>query len=254
MLPNISVKDIIDLALVLGLVVYVYRMTRESRAIYVLTGILLVVALWLVVDQVLEMRLLGSIMNQLINVGVIAVIVIFQEEIRRFLYKLGAHRRVQRVMRLFGLKAHGTKDRGQNLVMPIVLACSSMARQKVGALIVIERAISLKDIADGGELVDAAISQQLIENIFFKGSPLHDGAMIISNGRIKQAGAILPVAHDEDIPREFGLRHRSALGVSQQSDAIAVVVSEETGRITVAISGGFRMKVSAEELESILTI
>ena len=137
--------------------------------------------------------------------------------------------------------------------MPIVMACMSMSRSRVGALIVIERSITLDDIVDTGDIIDARINQRLIENIFFKNSPLHDGAMIISEHRIKAAGCILPVSHDMDIPKELGLRHRSAMGVSQESDAVAVVVSEETGAISIAVRSEFRLRLSAEELESLLT-
>ena len=121
-----------------------------------------------------------------------------------------------------------------------------------GALIVLERNSPLNDIIETGDTIDAAVNQRLIENIFFKNSPLHDGAMIIGNNRIKAAGCILPVSHSHDIPRELGLRHRSAMGISQQSDAIAIVVSEETGRISAAINGNFRLRLSAEELEKII--
>lgn len=122
-------------------------------------------------------------------------------------------------------------------IMPIVMACINMSRGKVGALIVIERTISLDDIVDTGDRIDANINQRLIENIFFKNSPLHDGAMVVSKRRIQAAGCILPVSHSIDIPKELGLRHRAAMGISQDSDAIAVVVSEETGGISVAIKG-----------------
>ena len=129
----------------------------------------------------------------------------------------------------------------------------SMSRGKVGALIVIERGISLSDICDTGDYIDARINQRLIENIFFKNSPLHDGAMVITKKRIRAAGCILPVSHNQDIPKELGLRHRAAMGISQDSDAIAIVVSEETGRISVAIKGEFQLRLSAEQLESVLT-
>ena len=138
-------------------------------------------------------------------------------------------------------------------IMPIVMACINMARAKCGALIVIERTTPLDDITATGDTVDAQINQRLIENIFFKNSPLHDGAMVISHRRIKAAGCILPVSHDFDIPRELGLRHRAAMGISQASDAVAIVVSEETGRISVAIKGQFRLRLSAENLEALLT-
>jgi uncharacterized protein (TIGR00159 family) len=128
-----------------------------------------------------------------------------------------------------------------------------MSRRKEGALMVIERNQALNEVVATGDLIDANVNQRLIENIFFKNSPLHDGAMIISSHRIKAAGCILPVAHNQDIPKELGLRHRAALGMSQNSDAIVVIVSEETGGISVAINGKFQLLLSAEKLESILT-
>lgn len=137
--------------------------------------------------------------------------------------------------------------------MPIVMACMNMSKRKVGALIVIERNMPLDDVVATGERIDANISQQLIENIFFKNSPLHDGAMIVSNKRIEAAGCILPVSHSLDIPKEMGLRHRAALGISQESDCVAIVVSEETGGITVAFKSELQIRLSGEKLESILT-
>ena len=137
--------------------------------------------------------------------------------------------------------------------MPIVMAAMNMSRGKVGALIVIERSVPLDDIVSTGDVIDANINQRLIENIFFKNSPLHDGAMVISKKRVRAAGCILPVSHSLDIPKELGLRHRAAMGISQESDAVAVVVSEETGGISVAVNGAFNLRLSAEELESVLT-
>lgn len=225
---------------------------KASRSLNVFIGIMVFVIFWLIVSQILEMRLMGSIMSQLINVGVIGLIVLFQEEIRKFFYNVGSHRRVRRLAKWFGGNKRSINV-ARETIMPIVMACMNMSRQKVGALIVVGRENSLEDITSTGDIVDARINQRLIENIFFKNSPLHDGAMIIINKRIKAAGCILPVSHDYDIPKEFGLRHRAAMGIAQESDAIAIVVSEETGRITVAMDGEFRLRISAEELESILT-
>ena len=146
-----------------------------------------------------------------------------------------------------------TSEQLKQTIMPIVMACMSMSKKKVGALVVIQRATPLDDIVATGEHIDANISQQLIENIFFKNSPLHDGAMIIVRNRIKAAGCILPVSHSLDIPKHLGLRHRAALGITHESDCIAVVVSEETGSISVAIRSEFQLRLSAEKLESILT-
>ena len=249
---DFGVKDIIDIVLVALMLYYIYRLMKESRSLNVFIGIIVFVVVWLFVSQVIEMRLLGSIMDKLVSVGVIGLIVLFQEEIRKILYSLGTHQRMRSIFKLFANKSGEDIEEDKETIMPIVLACMDMSKNKVGALIVIERAIPLDDIVNTGDLIDARINQRLIENIFFKNSPLHDGAMIISKKRIKSAGCILPVSHSLDIPKDLGLRHRAAMGISQDSDAIAVIVSEETGRISVAIKGEFRLRLSAEELESVL--
>lgn len=248
-----GIKDMIDILCVALMLYYLYRLMKESRSLNVFIGIIVFVIIWLFVSQVLEMRLLGSIMDKLVSVGVIAIIIIFQEEIRKFLYSLGAHQRMRGFMRLFSSGGRNKKAMDKTAIMPIVMACINMSRGKVGALIVIERMVSLDDIIETGDRIDANINQRLIENIFFKNSPLHDGAMVVSKRRIVAAGCILPVSHNTDIPKELGLRHRAALGISQDSDAIAIVVSEETGGISLAIKGEFRLRVSGELLESILT-
>jgi uncharacterized protein (TIGR00159 family) len=251
MFLDFGIKDIIDIVLVALMLYYIYRLMKESRSLNVFIGIMVFVLIWIFVSQVLEMRLMGSILDKLVSVGVIGLIVLFQEEIRKFLYNLGGHQRVQSLMRFFRDKEEQEVDK--SLIMPIVLACMSMSKKKMGALIVIQRATPLDDIVATGERIDAAISQQLIENIFFKNSPLHDGAMIIANQRIKAAGCILPVSHNLDIPKELGLRHRAALGITHESDSIAIVVSEENGSISVAIRSEFQLRLEAEKLESILT-
>ena len=251
---DFGLKDIIDIVLVALMLYYCYRLMKESRSLNVFIGIMVFIVTWLFVSQILEMRLLGSIMDKLVSVGVIVIIIIFQDEIRKFLYNLGAHRRVRSLVKVFKNGDKNTeRSTDKETIIPIVMACMNMARRKVGALIVIERNTPLDDIVATGDVIDAAINQRLIENIFFKNSPLHDGAMVIARKRIKAAGCILPVSHNVDIPKELGLRHRAAMGISQESDAIAVVCSEETGRISVAINGNFQLRLSAEELESILT-
>lgn len=245
--------DIIDIFLVALMLFYIYRLMRESRSLNVFIGIMVFIVIWLFVSQIIQMRLLGSILDKLVSVGVIALIVLFQEDIRIFLYNLGAHRRMRSIMRFFS-KEKGKDHKGvKETIMPIVMSCMNLSKGKVGALIVIERTVPLDGIVRTGDTIDAAINQRLIENIFFKNSPLHDGAMIISKRRIKAAGCILPVSHDLDIPKELGLRHRAAMGMSQESDALSIVVSEETGGISVAVRGEFRLRLSAEELEGILT-
>lgn len=247
-----GIKDFVDIFCVALMLYYIYRLMKESRSLNVFIGIMVFIVVWLFVSQILEMRLLGSIMDKLVSVGVIAIIILFQEEIRKFLYNLGAHRRVNGIIRLF--VSGDNKDKvDMESIMPVVMACMNMGKARIGALIVIERISSLDDIVETGDIIDANINQRLIENIFFKNSPLHDGAMVISKKRIRAAGCILPVSHSIDIPKELGLRHRAAMGISQNSDAIAIVVSEETGRISVAIKGQFHLRLSAEQLESILT-
>lgn len=249
-----GIKDIVDILLVALVLYYIFRLMRESRSLNVFIGIMVFIVVWLFVSQVLQMRLLGSILDKLVSVGVIALIVLFQDDIRKFLYNLGAHQQMKRFTSLFSSRGKDKDSKEvKETIMPIVMASMNMSKSKVGALIVIERSVPLDDIVLTGDLIDATINQRLIENVFFKNSPLHDGAMVISKKRIKAAGCILPVSHDLDIPKELGLRHRAAMGISQESDAVAVVVSEETGGISVAVKGNFRLRLSAEELESILT-
>ena len=250
MFIDFSIKDFIDILSVAFLLYYSYKLMKASGSINVFTGILVFILLWLVVSQVLEMRLLGSIFDKLVSVGVIALIVLFQEEIRRFLLTLGSHQHASALVRfLTGAKKEELKH---NDILPIVMACLNMGRQKVGALIVIEHNMPLDDIVRTGDVINADINQRLIENIFIKNSPLHDGAMVISKKRIKAAGCILPVSHNLDIPKDLGLRHRAAMGISQASDAHAIIVSEETGAISVAYKGQFYLRLNAEELESLL--
>lgn len=246
-----GIKDFIDILLVAVLLYYLYKLMKSTGSMKVFTGLMIFVMAWLVVTQVLEMRLLGSIFDKLMSVGVLAIIVLFQEEIRHFLFSLGSHHNASALMKL--LTGGKGKQATHEDVLPIVMACLSMAKGKVGALIVVERNVPLDNIVRTGDVIDANINQRLIENIFFKNSPLHDGAMVISHKRIKAAGCILPVSHDLDIPKELGLRHRAGMGISQETDALAIIVSEETGGISVAYKGEFHLRLNAEELERLLT-
>ena len=241
-----GIKDIVDILLVALILYETFRLLRRSGAVNLFWGILAFIIAWLLVTMVFQLELTGALFERIISVGAIALIVIFQEEIRGFFYRVGA-----RFSNWGHLRRRG--EQAEQDVDQIVMACEHMSRSKTGALIVIAGGNELKEYADTGEYIDAAISTSLIENIFFKNSPLHDGAAVISNKRIKAAGCILPVSHDLDIPKELGLRHRAAMGISQESDAVAIVVSEETGGISVAADGMFHLHLSAEELESILT-
>lgn len=248
---SFGIKDLIDILLVAVLLYYAYRLMKESRSLNIFFGVLIFIVFWLFVSQVLEMRLLGTLLDRIVSVGAIALLILFQDEIRKFFYSIGTHERVRSAVRFFSGEQKQTHTRED--IMPIVMACLSMSKQKVGALIIMQRSLPLTDFVRSGELVDARISQRLIENIFFKNSPLHDGGMIISHKRITAAGCILPVSHDLSLPKELGLRHRAAMGISQETDALAIVVSEETGNISIAFRGSFQLHVSAEDLERILT-
>ena len=248
-----GIKDAIDILLVAVLLFYAWRLMKSSGSLNVFYGIMVFVIIWIVVSQMLEMKLLGSIFDKLVSVGVLALIILFQEEIRRFFLTLGSQRQLNFITRYFVKNKTGISEEHEDQqIMRIVLACDSMSKNLVGALIVIEREMSLSDVVKSGELIDANISTELIKNIFFKNSPLHDGAMIIGHNRIVAAGCILPVSHNLNIPKELGLRHRAALGITSQSDAIAVIVSEETGAISVAQGGEFHLRLASNELESYL--
>ena len=244
-------KDVIDIVLVATFMYYLYKLMKESSSANIFSGVLTFIVAWILVTQVFEMRLLGSIFDKLVNVGSLALIVLFQEEIRSFFSTIGRQRNSP-FIRFFRRNSKDEKMHRPD-IMPIVMACMSMGKQRVGALIVIERSVGLSEIINSGDIINANINQRLIENIFFKNSPLHDGALIISHQRIKAAGCILPVSHDTDIPKSLGLRHRAALGISQKSDCIAIIVSEETGGISIAEGGQFYLRLSAEELERHLT-
>ena len=251
MFIEFSIKDLIDILLVAYLLYQTYRLMKDSGSINIFVGILVFIGCWLIVSQVLEMRLLGSIFDKLVSVGVIALIVLFQDDIRKFLDTVGSHKRWENFLRF--LRNSKQEKVEQTDIMPIVMACMNMSKSKTGALIVVEKNLPLNEIIRSGETINADVNQRLIENIFFKNSPLHDGAMIIRHKQIIAAGCILPVSHDLNIPKELGLRHRAAMGVSQETDALAIIVSEETGGISVAHKGQFHLRLTAEELERILT-
>lgn len=250
MLLGFGIKDLIDIVLVALMLFYFYKLMRESGSLNLFIGIFVIVFIWVLVSQIFQMRLLGGIMDTLVSVGALALIVLFQDEIRRFLREIGSQHRVRRVLDFFMGKKEEKVDHAE--MMPIVMACMNMAKRKEGALIVIERGTKLGEYIKTGETINADINQLLIENIFFKNSPLHDGAMIITQKRITAAGCLLPVSHSMDIPKSLGLRHRAALGISQETDALAIVVSEETGGITVARRGSLHRWLSAEQLEKLL--
>lgn len=246
---QITVIDIIDIVVVATIMYYIYKVTKGTHTPSILMGILLIYLLWVVV-KALNMELLSAILGHIIGVGVIALIVVFQPEIRRFLHLIGTRSSQHRnsfLGRLFDL--HEYQNDHLEYVSPIVKACTDMSETKTGALIVIQQKSDLSVIAETGISIDARISSSLLKNIFFKNSPLHDGAVIINDGRIVAAKCVLPSTQQE-VPVSYGMRHRAALGVSDVCDALVVVVSEETGHISVARNGEMHADLSPSQLRA----
>ncbi len=250
-----GIKDIIDILLVAILLYQLYRLMKNTGTINIFLGVMIFVFLWFLIVKVLRLGLTGLILNQIISVGAIALVVLFQNEIRKFLIKLGTRKNWRFYKSIASLiKGNVNKEQVQTFpVMKLVLACRNMSRTKTGVLIVIGRDNSLAEYIESGEQIKADINTRLIENIFFKNSPLHDGAMIIIEDEIVAAGAILPVSKNPNIPRHLGLRHRAAMGVSEKTDALVIIVSEETGTISMAVDGAYRLNLTAEDLERNLT-
>ena len=246
----IGLKDIVDILLVAGLMFYIYKLMKDTGTLNIFIGFLSFIIVWFLLAKVFDMQLIGAIMDKFTDAALFVIVVLFQDQIKRFFNEVGSHQR-WRFLNKFLHKAEN-KDK-QKWVMPVVYACMSMSKSKTGALIVIQQHMSLDDYARTGDVIDATINNRLLENIFFKNSPLHDGAVIIAGEKIEAAGCILPVSHDTGLPRYLGLRPRSALGISHATDAIAVVVSEETGNISYAYRGEMHLKLSSTELEHSLS-
>lgn len=228
-----GIKDIIDILLVALMMYETYRLLRKSGAANLFWGIFAFVVAWVLVSYVFQLELTGALFDRIISVGAIALIVIFQEEIRAFFYRLGSRFSSLQLRRNRTTLQREREER----IHQIVLACGHMSDTKTGALIILNGKQDLQKYADTGEILEARVSARAIENIFFKNTPLHDGALIIRKGRLHSAACILPVSKQTDIPNHYGLRHRAALGLSEKTDALAIVVSEETGRISIAYGG-----------------
>ena len=253
---SIGIKDIIDVFLVAFLLYQAYKLLKKTGAGNVFIGILTFIITWFLISFVFKMELLGGILDRLMSVGVFGLIVLFQDEIRRFFSQLGARRRwsfINLIKRFFGSGQVEEKEHNFDLAQ-IVLACKALSKSCMGALIVIKRDLDLNLYVQSGETIDANINARLIENIFFKNSPLHDGAMIIYGRQIRAAGCILPVSKNQSIPKRLGLRHRAAVGITETTDAIAIIVSEETGKISWAVNGEISVNVKPEQLEHFLSV
>ncbi|MCF6170064.1 MAG: diadenylate cyclase CdaA [Bacteroidales bacterium] len=244
---NIGILDILDIFLVAVLLFTLYKMLKGTVAINILLGLVALFLVWKVVAA-LQMEMLSQILGAFISVGLVALIIIFQPEIRQFLLAVGTTNFFRRYGNKFSFLRNYFHERFEFDVDAVVAACRRMAEIKEGALIVITRENELGHFVKTGQVVDAAISTALIENIFFKNSPLHDGAMIVTNNRIKAAGCILPVTK-KTVSSRAGLRHRAAIGITERSDAIAIIVSEETGKISYSTRGEIEYYITPATLQ-----
>lgn len=248
-----NVVDIIDVILVAILLYYFYKLVKGTVAINIFIGIVIIYLVFKV-TQALQMTLFSSILGGFINVGMFALIVVFQQEIRKFLLMVGSSNIGSRKKIFKQLKFLKTEGLSETNVDGIVDACIKMGSTKTGALIVVERNNNLDFVANSGDAMNIAVTQPIIESIFFKNSPLHDGAVIIANDIIKATRVILPVSNEKSIPQRFGLRHRAAIGITEKTDSLALVVSEETGQISYIKDGQFNMFENTEELKNMIKI
>jgi len=252
---QIGFKDVIDVFLVALLLYQTFKLLKRTGAVNIFIGILAFVICWFLVSVVFKMELLGGIFDRVVSVGAFALIVLFQDEIRRFFSRIGSRRKgsiIHTIKRLF-VTDNNNKEKTDFDLVQIVLACRNLAICSTGGLIVLTRNNNLEFYTHSGEQINANINSRLIENIFFKNSPLHDGALIVSDRKLKAAACILPVSKNQSIPKRMGLRHRAALGITEHSDSIAIVVSEETGHISWAINGQLTVNVKPEQLEHFLS-
>ncbi|WP_026755516.1 diadenylate cyclase CdaA [Sediminibacter sp. Hel_I_10] len=248
---DFGIIDFIDVFLVAILLYYIYKLVKGTVAINIFIGIIVVYLVWRLTDF-LNMFMLHRVFDGFINVGIIALIVVFQPEIRKFLLMLGSTNLSGRGKIFSKLRFLKTESKSENDIIAIISACDKMSESRTGALIVLERNNSLDFLTNTGDEMNIKVTQPIIESIFFKNSPLHDGAIIIENNVVKATRVILPVSNERNIPQRFGLRHRAAIGITEKTDAVALVVSEETGQISYLKSGEFVMFDDIQELTSIL--
>ncbi|MEJ5964335.1 diadenylate cyclase CdaA [Pedobacter immunditicola] len=250
---KITITDIVDIIFVAILIYYIYSLIKNTLAVNLLLGMFIILLFYYVVDA-LHMNLLSTIINKFMSVGIIALIIIFQPEIRRFLLLIGKNTFLQKNKAWWGYLFGNKEIERDNLarIKPVIDACKSMKKSRTGALIIFVKFYDDQLFANSCEVIDAKISKRLLESIFQKNSPLHDGAVVISENKIKSASCILPLTENDKLPPQFGLRHRAGIGVSEHTDAVAVIVSEETGEIAYAKQGRVRMNVSFGELEKLL--
>ena len=243
----IRVTDVLDIVIIAFLVYNLLRMVKSTRAENILKGVVaFLLVLWMA--DILQLNTIAYIMKNLVQVGILAIIILFQPEIRQILEKVGS--RNIKLLRVFNDPKQQSEL--ETAIDQTVIACSEMSQSKTGVLIVFERDIHLDDMVRSGTTLDAAVSSELLKNIFFVKAPMHDGAVIIRHGRILGAGCMLPLSKNVNLSRDLGMRHRAGIGMSENSDAVVVIVSEETGSISVAIGGMLKRHLKPETLSKLL--
>jgi len=246
---KITFVDILDILLVAGLIYWIIKIVRGTSATKIFVGIVSIYAVW-ILARALEMKLLSFLLGQLLGVGVIAMIIIFQPEIRRFLLRFGTKGKSafsnNLLKKLF--RSGSSQGISQEALEELTSACRKMSETYTGALIILRGKDSINDIIQTGDVISANINRRLIENIFFKNTPLHDGAMIMTDSMIISARCTLPITDRQDIPPRYGMRHRAAIAMTELSDAAAIVVSEETGEISFVADGKLKTMGSISEL------
>lgn len=245
---DLRILDILDIVFVALLLYYIYKLVRGTAAVNIFIGIVVIYLVWLL-TQLLQMELLSSVLGEFIGVGVFALIVVFQQEIRKFLLMIGSTNFTQKGRFFRSLKFNRDDMDSKTNVDAIINACESMGKSYTGALMVIEKSNKLDFVKNTGDKMKIELNQPIIESIFFKNSPLHDGAMVIEENKITATRVILPVSNDRSIPLRFGLRHRAAVGITEKTDALALIVSEETGQTSYVRDGQFVMFETLQELK-----
>src|SRR5690606_2322996 len=244
---DLRILDIVDIVLIASLLYYFYKLVKGTVAVNIFIGIVIIYLVWLL-TRVLQMEMLSSILGNFIGVGMFALIVVFQQEIRKFLLMIGSTNFARRMRFFQNLPLIKDVLVTPNDVDAIIRACEHMGKTNTGALIVIQKSTSLDFVKNSGDAMKVLVNQPIIESIFYKNSILHDGAIIIEDNYITATRVVLPVSNDRNIPLRFGLRHRAAVGITEKTDALALVVSEETGQISYINDGEFVMYEDRDEL------
>lgn len=251
---SFGIADAIDILLVAIMLYQLYKMVKGTAAVNVFIGLALIYVVWIIV-RAFDLKLLSSILGKFINVGVIAIMVVFQQEIRKFLLYIGSNEFIKSRNWRSIFRFSNSVNASSKFILDVdavIVACFNMSETKTGALIIISRKSDLKFYINTGELVDSALTDKMLENIFYKNSPMHDGAVIIKDNRIVAARCVLPVTEKENFPSHFGMRHRAAVGLTETTDAIAITVSEQTGNVSLTFNGEINSNLNPDRLRYLL--